>query len=121
MLSADRLEAQTEELRRVLFGGPSADGGRGEEDEDVEMLIEEWLMKVSLSLVVFTLLCSDYVVVSCYFMSDASLSHLFLQHFFSSPRSAFSLELSLLRVMLILTFEVQINPAISVAAIATKR
>jgi hypothetical protein len=47
MLSADRLEVQTEELRRVLLGGAR---DKEEEDENVEMLMEEWLMKVFPSL-----------------------------------------------------------------------
>lgn len=46
MLSADRLEVQTEELRKVLLGGAGVGGDREEEDENVEMLIEEWLLKV---------------------------------------------------------------------------
>lgn len=46
MLSADRLEVQTEELRRVLLGGAEVGRDKEEEDENVEMLIEEWMMKV---------------------------------------------------------------------------
>jgi hypothetical protein len=66
MLSADRLEVQTEELRRVLLGGPEVGRDKEEEDENVEMLIEEWMMKVFPLLPLTSLQYSWSVDCYCY-------------------------------------------------------
>jgi hypothetical protein len=79
MLSADRLEVQTEELRRVLLGGAGVGRDKDEEDENVEMLIEEWLMKVfsSLHSPLFRFVQSIDCVVFCHARCALFLLNLF--------------------------------------------
>ena len=46
MLSSERKEQQITDLRNILLEHGREEKERGEEEEEVEMLIEDWLLKV---------------------------------------------------------------------------